>query len=84
MTQITLNLPDAQHEVGMKLARQLGLPESELYASLLGDSLRAGATISALERLRSLARQVSREDALATLDRVPDRPADSGNKWPSR
>lgn len=82
MTQITLNLPEAQRQAGLSLANRLGLAETDLYSRLLCDVLRAGDAMLTLERFRRLASDVTREEALAILDQIADQPADAGDEWP--
>ena len=83
MTQITLNLPEAQRQAGLSLANRLGLAETDLYSRLLCDVLRAGDAMQTMERFRRLAGDVTREEALAILDQVAARPPDPGDEWPS-
>lgn len=66
-----LRIHDDERERGKRLAVELGMSENRLYAELIHDGLLVREQARYMERLRALALQTTREDALAVLDRVP-------------
>lgn len=67
-----LRLPDDERARAKKVADEIGLSENRLYTELIHDGLLMREQMLYVSRLRDLATKVSREDALAILDRVPD------------
>ncbi len=67
-----LRLPEHERERAQALARELGISENRLYAELIHDGLLMREQMHYMTRLRELGSAVSREEALALLDKVPD------------
>ena len=66
-----LRLPEDERVRAKQVAEELGLSENRLYTELIHDGLMLREQLLYMTHLRQLAAQVSTEDALAILDKVP-------------
>ncbi len=66
-----LRLPEDERVRAKQVAEELGLSENRLYAELIHDGLMIREQLLYMTHLRQMAAQVSTEDALAILDKVP-------------
>lgn len=66
-----LRLPEDERVRAKQAAEELGLSENRLYAELIHDGLMIREQLLYMTHLRQMAAQVSTEDALAILDKVP-------------
>jgi hypothetical protein len=66
-----LRLPEDERTRAKRVADDLGVSENRLYAELIHDGLLMREQMLYMKHMRQIASTVSREEALAILDRVP-------------
>lgn len=73
-TSFPLRLHEEERDRGKRLAQTLGMSENRLYAELIHDGLLIREQALYMERLRAIAANSTRQQALDLLDKVADAP----------
>ena len=71
-SEFVLELPSVERARAQRLAREQGITESRLYAELIHDGLLIQEQVTYLRQMQKLGAIVTKEQALALLDRSPE------------